>query len=117
MEMVLNVPPLDLFIEFEVGRSYHRLGGVLKGPLYPSEDFGHHARAKRIFKDANLDEVVPDFCEARLGKRQYKVKTQSFDHGTLYEDVGRMRIFTDESKLDTGDTGFGVVIERVGDWF
>ena len=116
LEMVLNVPPLDLFLEFEVGRSYHRLRGLLDGPLYPSEDYGHHARAKRIFEDANLDEVVPDFCEVRLGKRYYKVKKPSFDRGTLYEDVGRLRLFTDGSKLSTKDTGYGVVYEVGNGW-
>ena len=25
MEMILNIPPIDLFLEFEIGRSYHRL--------------------------------------------------------------------------------------------
>ena len=36
MEMILNVPPIDLFLEFEVGRSYHRLRGTLENPLYVS---------------------------------------------------------------------------------
>ena len=51
---------------------------VLEGPLYPTEDYGHHARAKRIFEDANLNKVVPDFCEVRLDKRKYTVKIEDF---------------------------------------
>ena len=48
LEMVLNVPPLDLFLEFEVGRAYFLLREVLSGPLYPSAGFGHHAAAKDL---------------------------------------------------------------------
>ena len=78
--MILNVPPLDLFLEFEVGRSYLRLRGVLDSPLYPSSGFGHHARAKRKFEDAELDEVTPDFCEVRAGKRSLKMKEPTSPH-------------------------------------
>ena len=41
MEMILNVPLIDLFLEFEIGRSYHRLRGTLENPLYVSHGFGH----------------------------------------------------------------------------
>ena len=95
MDMLLNVPPLDLHIEFEVGRSYHRLRSTLSGKLYPPPTRGHHKAAKEIFEKARLDETIPDFCEIRLGKRSYKVKASSFNRGKPYEDVNRLRIFTD----------------------
>ena len=37
MEMLLGVPPLALFLEFEIGRPYLRLKDKLVGPLYPSD--------------------------------------------------------------------------------
>ena len=108
MEMVLNVPPLDLFIEFEVGRSYFRLRNTLQGSLYPPDNLGHHAAAKEIFANANLDEVEPDFCETRAGKKGYRVKTESMRRGIPYEDKGRLQVFTDGSKLSDGHAGLGV---------
>ena len=109
MDMVLNVPPLDLFIEFEAGRSYFRLRDTLRSSsLYPPENIGHHAAAKAIFEAANLDEVEPDFCEVKAGKRAFRVKTESLRRGTPYEDKGRLQVFTDGSKLGNSQTGLGV---------
>ena len=38
---------IDLFLEFEIGRSYHRLRGTLENPLYVSHSFGHIEAEKR----------------------------------------------------------------------
>ena len=86
--MTLNVPQLDLFLEFEVGRSYHRLRGELEGPLYPSDEFGHHARAKRIFEDAKVDKVVPDFCKTRVGKGFIKSKPRASNAVCFMKTLG-----------------------------
>ena len=73
MEMILNVPPIDLFLEFEIGRSYHRLQGMLEIPLYVSHGFGHIKEAKRAFEEAQLDDVEPDLCERRVPERKFRV--------------------------------------------
>ena len=114
LEMVLNVPPLDLFLEFEVGRSYFRLKDTLQGSSYPPDNIGHHAAAKAIFEAANLDEVEPDFCEVRSLKKGFRIKMESMQRGTLYEDKGRVQVFTDGSKLSNGNTGLGVYSDSQG---
>ena len=52
MEMILNATPIDLFLEFEIGRSYHRLSDTFKNPLYISHGFGHIEAARLAFKEA-----------------------------------------------------------------
>ena len=63
MEMILNILLIDLFLEFEIGRSYHWLRGTLKNPLYVSYGFGHIEVAKRAIKEAQLEDVEPDICK------------------------------------------------------
>ena len=60
LEIILNVPPINLFLEFEVGRSYHRLRGTLKNPLYASHGICHIEAERLAFQEAQLDVVKPD---------------------------------------------------------
>ena len=39
------------------------------------------------------------------------MKMDSFKSGGLNEDKNRLRVFTDSSKLENGETGFGVFFE------
>ena len=84
--MILNVPPIDLFLEFEIGRSYHRLRGTLENPLYVSHGFGHIQAVRLAFKEAQLCDVEPDLWEWRVRKRKFQVKIDSFKFGGLNED-------------------------------
>ena len=102
LDVLLNVPPLDLYIKFEVGRSYHRLRGTLGGKLYPPDTRGHHRAAKQIFESARLQVSTPDFCELRAEQKRFLVKNASLENGKLYEDRGRLRIFTDGSRSGDG---------------
>ena len=107
MEMLLGVPPLDLFIEFEIGRSYLRLRAQLTGPLYPSDEWGHLGAAKRIFQTMGVDPERVDFCSERVDKRSFAVQLFSFSSGRV-TNADRLNVFTDGSKLPEGSTGLGV---------
>ena len=66
--MIHNIPPIDLILEFEIGRSYHRLRGTLKNPLYVYHGSGHMEAVKRSFEEAQLDDVKPREC--RIGSSE-----------------------------------------------
>ena len=58
-----------------------------------------------------MDDVEPDLCERRVPERKFRVKMESFKSGGLNEDKNRLRVFTDGSKLENGEVGFGVFFE------
>ena len=58
-----------------------------------------------------MDDVEPELCERRVPKRKFRVKMDSFKSGNLNEDKNWLRVFTDGSKLENGEAGFGVFFE------
>ena len=72
MEVLLNVPPLDLFLEFEMGRSYLRLHPLLaEGSWYTSgTESGHVQACRNAFYEAELDRSIPNSCEVFVPNRQ-----------------------------------------------
>ena len=85
----------EAFLEFEVGRSNHRLRDTLKHPLYICHSFQQMEAARLTLEGAK--EEVPSI--------------DSFKSGGLYEDKDRLRVFTDGCKLEKGEAGFGVFFQ------
>ena len=112
MEMVLNVPPLDLFLQFEMGRSYFRLRDHLKSHRWytQGEEAGHVQACENAFLEADLDNTVPDFCEELNINKSYTVKMNSFDSGKVQCEPDRQLFYTDGSKLRDGSAGYGVYV-------
>jgi hypothetical protein len=110
LDVVLHVPPLDLYIRGEIIRSYYRLRDQLVGPHYKQVKRGHLAVAKALFTDCDL----PDFPTDRIPpltnkKRGYTVSTASFSSGRIV-DSDRLAVYTDGSKNSSGHSGYGVAI-------
>jgi ribonuclease HI len=111
LNIVLNVPPLDLFIKFEVRRSYFRLEGMLRKRYYPSCNYGHHKAAKALYDEMNIGRVTPDFTDEIIYPQRFKTAISS---GCPEPDEDRIQIFTDGSKLSDGKTGYGVFFNIAG---
>jgi ribonuclease HI len=112
MNIVLNVPPLDLFIKFEVRRSYFRLEGMLRKRYYPSCEFGHHKAAKALYDEMELERATPDFTDELVYQQHFSPFIS--DSGQLAPDEDRVQVFTDGSKLPDNRTGYGVFFNIAG---
>ena len=110
LEVILNVPPLDLYLQFEISRSYVRLRDALVGPLYPDGSFGHLAAARDIFLSAGVDLGARDDIKEIRVKNNFTVMKSTFRSGKVPREENRTQAFTDGSKLRDGSVGIGVLI-------
>ena len=112
LNILMNVPPLDLFIKFEVRRSYFRLRDKVIPPLYADHYAPGHLRSARLlFEEMNLTEHEPDYCERLLDERLFFVIPE-WEDGRPPLAPNRLEVFTDGSKQRDGSTGFGVFFQH-----
>ena len=108
LDVIFNVLPLDIHIEFEITRSYLRLRDKLCGPLYPD---GHVKAARMAFESSEVVVGQRDEVDLVVPHRAFTVVKNSFGNGKLAEDDDRVLVFTDGSKNREGKTGLGYLVQ------
>ena len=114
LEVLLNVPPLDLYLQYEISRSYVRLRDSLRGPLYPDGSIGHLAAARELFLASGADLEQQDRIAETQVKNHFTVMKSSFYSGKVPTEVDRPQVFTDGSKLRDGSVGTGIHVRLNG---
>ena len=112
LEILYNIPPLDIYLQ-EIGlTAYARLQSQLGQPWHSKSTFRipHITYWNNMLKDA-LIEVEDDRCNIINWDKRYHIILSSFTNNRLSIKPSEYTVYTDGSKTENG-TGAGIVIYK-----
>jgi ribonuclease HI len=112
MQVLLNLPPLPMYIESEAAKWALRIKS--SGNLKPGDLTGHLSILNRC--KFPIDEITDSMPTTFSFQRNFSVVVESRERWTKGEvnfPRGSLVFYTDGSKMDNGDTGAGVCGPRL----
>ena len=114
MELITYIPPINLFIEGEIIKSYMRNRHLFPDTLIRPRG-GHLEHAEQLIDEYQIpkhtiwDRGPSVFCF----NKKYSIDNSTFDHGTPIKTSNALVAYTDGSKINEG-VGSGAIILYYG---
>ena len=116
LEVILNLPPLDLKVEERALKTMLRVLPQIKETwdgLGTKQEISSLAWARKLLKKMDIDPSFDDSCQPTLNvSRNFEVNLDSFKSGLPISN-STTKCYSDGSKQTTsGKTGYGLVVTR-----
>jgi ribonuclease HI len=110
MEIIFNLMPLDIFVKGIAAKTYLRCKELVKSDWTPSKKkVGHIRWIQKQFKRVPWLEAPNDRMIPKINwQKGFKVDKKSFERGEDISGLGKIKVYTDGSKMN-GKVGAGVV--------